>query len=153
MESPRESLIEPEIFNNANVLPDNSTANATISNNLLSEDNSACSAGSIGKIEQGTAKSCQCTQSLLLSLKWPHGKRVASDRHSENLIHTSIHQYTEVYKGTHGYTAIYMVIHQYTQVYLGMHQFTWVHGYAPVYTGIHGYTPVYMGMHQSTQVP
>ena len=85
VESPRESLIETEILNNATVLPDNPTANATITTNLPSEDNLAFTGGPTGGIiEQGTAESCQQT-SLLLSLKRPHGKRVASDRDSENL--------------------------------------------------------------------
>ena len=51
------SNIEPEILNNATVLPDNSAANATITTNLASEDNSAFTAGSTGIIEQGTAES------------------------------------------------------------------------------------------------
>ena len=75
VESPRESLIEPEILNNATVLPDNSAANATITSNLQipSEDNSAFTAGSTGIVEQGTTESRQRT-SLSLSLKRPHGK-------------------------------------------------------------------------------
>ena len=82
VESLRESHIEPEILNNATILPDNSAANATITTYLPSEDNSAFTAGSTGIIEQGTAES---RQQNLLSLKWPHGKRVASDGDSENL--------------------------------------------------------------------
>ena len=58
VESLRESLIEPEILNNATVLPrvlpDNFAANATITTSLPSEDNSAFTAGSTGIIEQGT---------------------------------------------------------------------------------------------------
>ena len=73
VESPRESLIEPEILNNATVLPDNSAANTTITTNLPSEDNSAFTTGSTGIIKQGTAESHQQT-SPLLSLKWPRGK-------------------------------------------------------------------------------
>ena len=84
MESLRESLIEPEILNNATILPDNSTANATIITNLPSEDNSAFTAGSTGIIDQGTAELHQRT-SLSLSLKRPPGKQVASDGDSENL--------------------------------------------------------------------
>ena len=67
-----------------NGLPDNSTANATITTSLTSEDNSAFTAGTTSIIEQGTAELRQRT-SLLLSLKRPHGKRVASDGDSENL--------------------------------------------------------------------
>ena len=67
-----------------NGLPDNSAANATITTSLTSEDNSAFTAGSTSIIEQGTAESRQRT-SLSLSLKRPHGKRVASDGDSENL--------------------------------------------------------------------
>ena len=75
MESPRESLIEPEILNNATVLPrvlpDNSAANATITTNIPSEDNSAFTAGSTGIIEQGTAESRQRTSfSLSLVAPW-----------------------------------------------------------------------------------
>ena len=76
------SNIEPEILNNATVLPDNSAANATITTNLASEDNSAFTARSTGIIEQRTAESRQRNS---LSLKRPHGKRVASDGDSENL--------------------------------------------------------------------
>ena len=82
VESPRESLMEPEILNNATVLPDNSAANATITTSLLSGDNSAFTAGSTGIIEQGTVES---RQRISLSLKRPHRKRVASDGDSENL--------------------------------------------------------------------
>ena len=57
VESPRESLIKLEIINNATVLPDNSAANATITTNLPSEDNSAFTAGSTGIIKQGTEES------------------------------------------------------------------------------------------------
>ena len=78
VESPRESLIELEILNNATVLPDNSTANVTITTNLPSEDNSVFTAGSTGIIKQRTAESRQHT-SLSFFLKWPHGKRVALD--------------------------------------------------------------------------
>ena len=69
-----------------NGLPDNSAANATITTSLTSEDNSAFTGGSTSIIEQGTAESLpgECT-SLSLSLKRPHGKRVASDGDSENL--------------------------------------------------------------------
>ena len=67
-----------------NGLPDNSAANATITTSLSSEDNSAFTAGSTGIIEQVTAESCQHT-SISLSLKRPHGKRVALDGDSENL--------------------------------------------------------------------
>ena len=84
VESLRESLMEPEILNNATVLSDNSAANATITTSLPSGDNSAFTAGSTGIIEQGTAESHQRTL-LSLSLKRPHGKRVASDGDSENL--------------------------------------------------------------------
>ena len=85
MESPRESLIKLEIFNNATILPDNSAANVTITTtNLPSEDNSAFTAGSTSIIKQRTAELHQHTL-LSLSLKWPHGKRVASDEDSENL--------------------------------------------------------------------
>ena len=84
MESLRESLIEPEILNNVTVLPDNSGANATITTNLPSEDNLVFTAGSTGIIEQGNAESHQRIL-LSLSLKRPHGKRVASDGDSENL--------------------------------------------------------------------
>ena len=84
MESPRESLIEPEILNNAIILSDNSADNATITTNFLSEDNSAFTEGSTGIIEQGTAELHQRTL-LSLSLKRSHGKQVASDGDSENL--------------------------------------------------------------------
>ena len=67
-----------------NGLPNNSAANATITTSLTSEDNSAFTAGSTSIIEQGTAESRQRT-SISLSLKRPHGKRVASDGDSENL--------------------------------------------------------------------
>ena len=51
--------MEPEILNNATVLPDNSAANATITTSLPSGDNSAFIAGSTGTIEQGTIESRQ----------------------------------------------------------------------------------------------
>ena len=75
MENPRESLIDPEILNNATVLPrvlpDNSAANATITTNIPSEDKSAFTAGSTGIIEQGTAESRQRTSfSLSLVAPW-----------------------------------------------------------------------------------
>ena len=76
--------MEWEILSNAMVLPNNSAANATITTSLPSEDNSAFTVGSRGIIEQGTAESRQRTL-LSLSLKWPHGKRVASDQDSKNL--------------------------------------------------------------------
>ena len=85
MESPRESLIESEILNSATVLHVSLTANATVTTNLLSQDNSACTTGSTGINEQGTA---ELRQHILLSLclKWPHGKQVASDGDSEYLV-------------------------------------------------------------------
>ena len=79
--------MEPELdTQQCNGLPDNSAANATITTSLTSEDNnySAFTAGSTSIIEQGTVESRQRT-SLSLSLKRPHGKRVASDGDSENL--------------------------------------------------------------------
>ena len=80
-ESPRESLMEPEILNNAMVLPDNSTANATITTSLPSEDNSVFTAGSTSIIKQGTAESRQRT-SLSETAPW---KTSSFRRDSENL--------------------------------------------------------------------